>query len=74
LSAINVGVIGASGYTGLELVKILINHPRFNLTYLANSEGGMTLSELHPSLSGVYECDVLKADARDAAQKCSLVF
>jgi N-acetyl-gamma-glutamyl-phosphate reductase len=74
LSAINVGVIGASGYTGLELVKILINHPRFNLAYLANSEGGMTLSELHPSLMGVYECDISKADARDAAQKCSLVF
>lgn len=74
MSAINVGIIGASGYTGLELVKILINHPHFNLNYVANSEGAIMLSELHPSLRGVYECNVSKADPSEAAQKCSLVF
>lgn len=74
MSAINVGVIGASGYTGLELVKILINHPNFNLSYVANSEGGVLLSELHPSLAGVYECKVLKADIDEMAQECELIF
>jgi len=74
LSAINVGVIGASGYTGLELVKILINHPNFNLSYVANSEGGVLLSELHPSLAGVYECKVLKANIDEMAQECELIF
>ena len=33
----NVAIIGASGYTGLELIKILMNHPKFNITYIANS-------------------------------------
>jgi len=74
LSAINVGIIGASGYTGLELVKILINHPKFHLNYVANSEGGITLSELHPSLAKVYECDVEKADMDEVAKRCELVF
>ncbi|MEA2091693.1 MAG: N-acetyl-gamma-glutamyl-phosphate reductase [Campylobacterota bacterium] len=74
MSVINVGVIGASGYTGLELVKVLISHPKFNLSYVANSEGGTLLSELHPSLSGVYECRVLKADVDELAQECELVF
>ncbi|DAB27916.1 MAG TPA: N-acetyl-gamma-glutamyl-phosphate reductase [Sulfurimonas sp. UBA10385] len=74
MSAINVGVIGASGYTGLELVKILIKHPKFNLSYVANSEGGTTLSELHPSLNGVFECNVLKVDIDELAQECELVF
>jgi len=74
LSVINVGVVGASGYTGLELVKILINHPTFNLSYLANTEGGVMLSELHPSLSGVYECKVLKADIDEMAEECELIF
>ncbi|MDO8455022.1 MAG: N-acetyl-gamma-glutamyl-phosphate reductase [Sulfurimonas sp.] len=74
MSAINVGIIGASGYTGLELVKILINHPKFHLNYVANSEGGTTLSELHPSLAKVYECDVEKADIKEVAKKCELVF
>ncbi|MCF6340048.1 MAG: N-acetyl-gamma-glutamyl-phosphate reductase [Sulfurimonas sp.] len=71
---VNVGIVGASGYTGLELVKILINHPKFNLAYISNSEGGVMLSELHPSLSGVYECKVLKADIDEMAQECELVF
>ncbi len=74
MSAINVGIIGASGYTGLELVKILINHPKFHLNYVANSEGGITLSELHPSLAKVYECDVEKADMDEVAKRCELVF
>ena len=74
MSVINVGIIGASGYTGLELVKILIKHPKFNLNYVANSEGKTTLSELHPSLSGVIEQDVLKADVDECASSCELVF
>lgn len=71
---IHVGIVGASGYTGLELVKILINHPDFELSYVSNSEGGMMLSELHPSLKGVYECKVLKANVDEMAQQCELVF
>jgi len=74
LSVINVGVIGASGYTGLELVKILINHPEFTLAYVANSEGGTTIDKLHPSLSGVCELEVQKADIDAAAKACELVF
>ena len=74
MSAINVGVIGASGYTGLELVKILINHPKFNLNYIANSEGGVKINELHPSLNGVCELEVKKADVKDVAFHCELVF
>lgn len=74
MSAINVGIIGVSGYTGLELVKILINHPKFNLNYVANSEGGTTLNELHPSLAKVYDCEVLKADVEEVAKNCELIF
>lgn len=72
--SINIGIVGVSGYTGLELVKILINHPSFNLAYISNSEGGVMLSELHPSLAGVHECKVLKADVDEMAEECDLVF
>jgi len=71
---INVGVIGASGYTGLELVKILIKHPSFNLNYVANSEGKTTISELHPSLNGVCNLEVQKADTTIASELCELIF
>jgi N-acetyl-gamma-glutamyl-phosphate reductase len=71
---INVAIIGASGYTGLELVKILINHPKFNISYLANSSGDTKLSTLHPSMQDVYEIDVEKADVKEVANKADLAF
>lgn len=74
MSKINVGIIGVSGYTGLELVKMLINHPTFNLNYVANSTGETTLNELHPSLSGICELRVEKADVNACAKVCELVF
>lgn len=74
MSVINVGVIGATGYTGLELVKILINHPDFNLSYVANSEGNTTINRLHPSLNGVCELEVQKANVEAASKSCELVF
>ena len=51
--AFNIGIIGISGYTGLELVKLLINHKFFNLTYIANTSGKSTLHALYPSLINV---------------------
>lgn len=51
--AFNIGIIGISGYTGLELVKLLINHKFFNLTYIANTSGESTLHALYPSLINV---------------------
>ena len=74
MNLINVGVIGATGYTGLELVKIIIKHPSFKLNYIANSEGNTTINELHPSLSGVCELKVKKADVNECASSCKLVF
>lgn len=74
MSAINVGIIGASGYTGLELVKMLLNHPKFNLSYVANTEGGTTLEKLHPSLLKVSSLEVKKADFDECASSCELVF
>ncbi len=72
--SISVAVIGASGYTGLELLKILINHPVFTITYVATSEGGVMLDTLHPALKDVFTCHVEKADISQIAACCDLVF
>lgn len=74
MKPINVGIIGVSGYTGLELVKMLISHPIFNLVYCANTEGATTVAELHPALMGVCDLNVEKVDIDRAAQLCELVF
>ncbi len=70
----NVGVIGVSGYTGLELLKMLSYHASFNLVYVANSEGGTTVDALHPSLKTICALEVKKADANECAKLCDLVF
>lgn len=71
---IDVAVVGASGYTGLELIKILINHPKFNIAYIATSSGGESLLDLHPSLTGLFTAPVEKADTKVIAQKAELAF
>lgn len=71
---ISVGVVGASGYTGLELVKMLVNHPRFVLKYLATTAGDTVIEALHPSLVDVISYSVEKASVESVVEHCELVF
>jgi len=71
---IKVGIVGASGYTGLELIKMLVTHHGFTLNYLATTEGGISVEELHPSLVDIISLPVEKADAKNIAERCELVF
>lgn len=71
---INVAIIGASGYTGLELIKILLNHPKFKISYIANSSGEISIESLHPSLKGVINVNVNQANAQEVAANTSLAF
>jgi len=70
----NVAIIGASGYTGLELIKILINHPTFNISYIANSTGEQNVQDLHPCLKDIIDVEVSKADANEVAKVADLAF
>jgi len=71
---VSVGIVGASGYTGLELVKMLINHPRFVLKYLATTTGDTVIEQLHPSLVDVISYPVEKATIQSVVESCELVF
>ncbi len=74
MSVTKVGIIGASGYTGLELIKVLVNHPYFEISYIATTTGGMDLDVLHPCMKGVFNCAVEKADTDEIVKRCELVF
>jgi N-acetyl-gamma-glutamyl-phosphate reductase len=51
---INVAVVGATGYAGAELVRILWNHPHVNLTMLTSRQySGWPFSEVYPAMAGV---------------------
>jgi len=71
---IKVGIVGASGYTGLELIKMLVTHHGFELSYLATTQGGIRVEDLHPSLQDVISLPVEKADVSTIVERCELVF
>ncbi|MDH3259407.1 MAG: N-acetyl-gamma-glutamyl-phosphate reductase [Acidimicrobiia bacterium] len=49
----SVAILGASGYAGGELVRLIDDHPAFDVIYLgANANAGRQLAEVHPHLTG----------------------
>ena len=43
----SVGILGASGYTGAELIRLVVNHPQLKITALsADRKAGLALSEV----------------------------
>lgn len=57
---IRVGILGATGYAGAELVRILSGHPGVELTLLTSRQyAGVAFEEVYPSMAGVVRmvCD-----------------
>jgi N-acetyl-gamma-glutamyl-phosphate reductase len=52
---IDVGIIGASGYTGAELLRLCAGHPELRVVFATgDSQAGTALAELYPSLAAAY--------------------
>jgi N-acetyl-gamma-glutamyl-phosphate reductase len=50
---INAGIIGGSGYTGGELIRLLINHPEVTIDFIySRSQGGKSITSVHDDLLG----------------------
>lgn len=69
---IRVGIVGASGYTGGELLRLLLTHPEVEVTQ-ATSESfvGKFLYQVHPHLRGRSQ---LRFVGRDALAECDVLF
>ena len=51
-----VSVIGATGYAGAELLRLLHNHPEAEVMYMTSeSHAGEPISQIYPHLRGIYE-------------------
>jgi len=56
MKKISVGIIGGAGYTGGELIRLLINHPNANIAYVqSKSNAGNLISSVHGDLIGETE-------------------
>lgn len=66
MSKVTVAILGASGYTGAELVRLLVRHPHATIAALtADRKAGQTLSEAFPHLGGLVLPRLVTIDAVD---------
>ena len=69
-----IGVVGASGYAGGELLRLLSKHPNFEISFIgAHSNAGESITALHPQLIQ-FEGQQFSAVNVDDLNKCDLVF
>jgi len=71
---IKVAIVGGTGYTGIELLRILARHPQSELVSITSrKEAGTPASEIFPSLRGIV--DLPYSDpAKTDLSKCDVVF
>lgn len=70
----SVGIVGATGYTGGELLRLLLRHPRIEIaTVTSRSHAGTALTSLFPNLRGETELRFSEPHVR-ALTECDLVF
>lgn len=71
---INVGVVGGTGYTGVELLRLLAIHPNVRLAAVTSrSEAGTPVADLFPSLRGYLDVNFSTPEESGLAD-CDLVF
>jgi len=72
---IKVSIIGASGYGGGELARLLVGHPEVEIVHLtAESKAGEAMADLYPNLRGFTSSITEAADAAQIAKDSDMVF
>jgi len=70
-----VAVVGASGYTGAELIRLILGHPHLELTHLsAGRSAGRRVADVFPHLEGRLDLAIADADADAIAAAATMVF
>ena len=72
---LKVGIVGASGYTGAELLRLLAGHPEMEVVYATgDSQAGTLASSLYPSLAVAYPNLVFAEYEAGSAEGLDVVF
>lgn len=71
---IKAGIVGGTGYTGVELLRLMATHPEAEVVRITSrSESGMAVADLYPNLRGHYELAFTEPSVDELAQ-CDVVF
>jgi N-acetyl-gamma-glutamyl-phosphate reductase, common form len=71
------GLVGVTGYTGMELARLLATHPYIRLTRVTSrKKAGASLASVYPSLQGfsIGELTITEPSISDLAASCDIVF
>jgi len=72
---LRVGIYGASGYTGQELLRLLLRHPRAEVVALTSRQfRGMPVHHVYPAFRGLTDLRYIDASAEDVADLADFVF
>ena len=75
LERLRVGIIGASGYGGVQLVRLLKDHPQIEVVYLGGeSSAGKPFSDIYPHLAHCIDLKIEAIDLDIIAERCQVVF
>jgi N-acetyl-gamma-glutamyl-phosphate reductase len=71
---IRIGIVGGTGYTGVELLRLLAQHPEADVRAITSrKDAGTRVAELFPSLRGRYDLAFVEPDKAGLAD-CNVVF
>ncbi|MEZ5651575.1 MAG: N-acetyl-gamma-glutamyl-phosphate reductase, partial [Burkholderiaceae bacterium] len=71
---VKVGIVGGTGYTGVELLRLLAQHPHATLQVITSrSEAGLPVAQMFPSLRGSVDL-AFSEPSVDALAGCDVVF
>lgn len=74
LHVIKAGIVGGTGYTGVELLRLLVKHPQVDVTVITSrAEAGIKVADMYPSLRGHTELAFSEPDI-DALGELDVVF
>lgn len=72
---IRAGIVGCSGYTAIEAIKILLRHPEAQITAATSRQAdGSTLSDMHPQFSNRIQLVVEDLKPEAIANRCDVAF
>src|SRR5688500_18686489 len=72
---VRVGILGATGYTALELIKLLLRHPQVKIEALTSrQEGRPHISSIHPALTGRIDLNLEDVGPAAVAERCQCAF
>ncbi|MCB1030342.1 MAG: N-acetyl-gamma-glutamyl-phosphate reductase [Acidimicrobiales bacterium] len=73
--SVKVGIVGASGFTGAELLRLIASHPHFELVFATgDSQAGVKARDLYPSLSSSYPDLVFDTYSPSLADDVDVIF